>query len=320
MHEAPRLFYQLALNELDYLAPLFESAFNTPFPSGLIAWKYKQGQGESWIDGNIKNIEFHYGVLWRRAMYFGNERMAAQLVDLMGAKSSRKVSKRNTSFFRLSDFLIRERIPSQIDSDLVYGMPSQRAMRLGKHVGVYSSAGHIYLSRLPAKRRRFSRYAIKELCAEDSHLKNTAHKLWSRMLQSGQDCVMIMRDADYIVERYVHHPSDKYRFLVCSHRISCAPLGLAVVSRASNLHIHDIISHFDDMPLLLRSLQDWTAKQGIQELEMLGSKRVKSLFSRIEADSTKMEFEIMANPHMNPNELARIQDRWWFTSGDTDYF
>ena len=121
--------------------PLFKAVFGHEVPKALLEWKYSKGMGESWGGSGDCNGELllHCGLIYRQVVFEGELHRAAQLVDLMAHRKSSGLSRAQSPFFVLIKLILSRLQAPENPYCLAFGFPSERAMRLGEHLGVFRS-------------------------------------------------------------------------------------------------------------------------------------------------------------------------------------
>lgn len=309
---------RLGGDEFGIIRPLFESVFGQPISQDLLDWKYAGGRGESWaaLSGDRVPI-LHCGVWFRNVLDAGEPVRAAQLVDLMAAPKLSGLTRTTSPFTQLMRSILAT-LPCEENQDgIAFGFPSDRAMRLGEHVGVYRSVGNISkLTFAPNERRvSFSLYDRLDAIGDD-----IIERLWQKMSVDFVDHVIGIRDAEYLMQRYSRHPEKRYQFLLSCSRFTRRPLGLAVVrSDSQRVELLDIVGPRKAFPEILATCRHWMAQSNKQGATMLLSEPFATQMTAMSDRHEATEFRIMANPFSPASTLSSLNNRWWLTGGDTDY-
>lgn len=306
---------------LEQLIPLFKAVFGHAVPKPLLEWKYARGMGESWVipgEGREGPL-LHCGLIYRVVAFEGEFHRVAQLVDLMAHRKSSGLSRTQSPFFALIKLILRSIQTPENPHSLAFGFPSDRAMRLGEHLGVFRSIDS--LSDLVFEPRRPSWHGagcqevgVAEVC-------RCVDELWFRMRRGLGDCAIGCRDAAYVFHRYLSHPLKPYRFLLVNSRFFGRIVGLAIVRDHGDgeLALIDLLSSLDDVPEVFKALQGWSCKNTCKRLTFSITSRFARMFESYATESRTTEFRIMANPFTSTPVLDRLENNWWLTSGDTDY-
>ena len=312
---------QLPCTELDQIRPLFESVFGVPFSLDLMLWKYADGRGASWTAWDEeRGPAVHGGLMYRQLLFRGAPIRAAQLVDLMAGPKSRGLSREHSPFALLIRHLFDNLACPDNPDGLVYGFPSDRAMRLGERLGVFRSVDHLQeLSLLPTQRRLAPR--IRSFSPSSAGDVALLERCWSAMARDFGDFALGVRNADYVAWRYFAHPNKKYTVLVVRGRFFGSVLGVAVVGPGADgwYELLDVIGAWENVPEIMSAVQRWLASVGGRSLSFSLTRRFARQLEPFASACSDTEFRILANPRMPESSLLALSDHWWTTGGDTDY-
>lgn len=312
---------RLTDKQLHLLPPLFRSVFGVAVTPELLAWKYADGRGESWVAdvaGEDTPI-LHCGLAFRDVLMAGDRCRAAQLVDLMAAPKRAGLSREMSPFTVLMRQLLHGLARPDNPAAVAFGFPSGRAMRLGEHNGVYLAVDRWRALEFGAVRGLLGS-RLRLWRAADADDRVLADRLWQRMAKDFSLAVLGVRDAGYLVHRYCRHPEKKYVVWVVESRWRRVPLGLVVLGPGRGNHeILDLIGCREDMPEMLLAAQQWLHASGGQALNLMLTESFASQLAPFANNFSDTEFRIMANPDSPASTLAKLQGGWWLTGGDTDY-
>lgn len=312
---------RLADSELGLIGPLFEQVFQVPFNRALADWKYAEGRGESWtawLDAAAPAI--HCGLAFRTVRWQGGTCRAAQLTDLMALPKAGGLSRKHSPFVRLTRQILAGLPRPDNPQGLAFGFPSDRAMRLGEHCGVYRAVDRLFGLEFQPRRSRFAP-RCRALAGLDATDAAAAHRRWLAMAQDLADHAVGIRDPGYLAYRYLRHPAKRYTLLALSGRWLGRPLGLAVLGpgQAGHYELLDVVGAWRDVPEILAALQDWLAATGGTRIAWNLTRGFALPLAPYASACTETEFRIMANPDMPEGTLQALENRWWLTGGDTDY-
>lgn len=314
-------FRRLADAELGQIGPLFERVFQVPFNRALIEWKYAGSRGESWtgwLDSSGPAI--HCGLSFRNVRWQGADHRAAQLTDLMALPKAGGLSRRQSPFVQLTRRILAGLAGPGNPQGLAFGFPSDRAMRLGEHCGVYRAVDRLFELEFQPKRSRFApRY--RQLPALDAADAAMADRLWQSMRHGLEEHAVGIRDPEYLDRRYLQHPAKRYTLLAVHGRWLRRPAGLAVLSPGQGgcHELLDIVGAWQDLPDVLTALGDWLAAGGGTQIRWSLTGSFAQRLASLANACRETEFRIMANPEMPEASLRLLENHWWLTGGDTDY-
>lgn len=312
----------IPLAELDLIRPLFRQVFNTDISAAMLEWKYGGGRGVSYgafaPDGRLLA---HCGLFFRTVLADGVPRRIAQLGDLMALPGRYGGLSRGSSPFALLVRSVLADLPEERNPDsLAFGFPSDRAMRLGEHLGLFASIDRMHELTFAPASPSWRADRCTALHPSDSCCADTVDALWQRMASSLGSDIVGVRDAVYLEQRYFRHPLATYSCHLISSRWRGRPLGILVTrSHGGRCEILDMLAHPADMPRLLlaarRQMSDW----GAGSLTIWLTGRHAAPFRHAAESVKELEIRIMANPFSSGGDWQRFSNRWWLTGGDTDY-
>lgn len=314
---------EIAPNEMGLIKPLFLKVFKNDISDEMLTWKYACGRGKSYgafipEDGKLLA---HCGIFYRNVLADGQACRIAQLGDLMAIPGKYGGLSRASSPFALLIKQVLDGLPCKTNPDgLAFGFPSDRAMRLGKHLGLFSSIDSMYelsFTPLPPSIRadRCDTLDPGNACFTD-----IANKLWQQMTDRLGRNLIGIRNAEYLMQRYLEHPLKQYDCHLISSRWLGRPIGILITRQERDqCEILDIIADIFQMERVLSTAR--------RQMTIWGASNMKLWLTRLHAESFKgiaqafnqLEFRIMANPFSSEGRPERFSNRWWLTSGDTDY-
>ena len=315
------LVQRLDTAELPAIQPLFESVFKLPASLSLLQWKYANGRGESWVvrSSDEPSPIMHCGLCFRHVLLAGTPVRAAQLVDLMAAPKRNGLSRQQSPFTILMQQIL-DNLPRSDNPDAIaFGFPSDRAMRLGEHAGVYRAVDQWCALEFGGV-SRFSGPRVRPWRPDLPSELALADRFWQDMARDLASFTLGVRDSHYLIQRYLNHPEKKYRLWVVESRWRRHPVGLAVVGPGDGqFEIVDVLGRWDDIPEIILALQRWLNDTNGHSLTLMLTARFARQLAPFAVQCADTQFRIMANPRTPAPSLMQLQGRWWLTGGDTDY-
>lgn len=313
---------EIAFQELALIKPLFRQVFGSDISEEMLAWKYGDGQGRSYgafaPDGALLA---HCGLFYRQVLADGQPCRIAQLGDLMALPGRYGGLSRAGSPFALLIRKVLSDLPGVANPDgLAFGFPSDRAMRLGEHLGLFSSIDQIWELSFGPLPCSWCADSCQLLNPADNNFAGIANRLWQQMAKSlGNDLVGV-RDANYLEQRYFRHPLKRYDCYLVSSCWLRRPLGLLIThSDGDQCELLDIIAAPSGMKRVLQAarmrLQSWR----VACIKLWMTEQHAEKLQGLAEAASRLEFRIMANPFSSAGNPQRFASRWWLTSGDTDY-
>lgn len=312
---------RLSDDELGILPPVFLHAFGHTIDLPVLHWKYTLGRGQAWLAETAEGAPaMHCGLLFRDVLFAGQRARVAQLVDLAAAANKKGLARRNGAFSHLMRHILDELPCAENPHGIAVGFPSGRAMRLGEHMGVYHAIDHLYDLRFSCAERQ-GRFGL--ICQPVIALPSApiVDRLWQSMASELSDAALAWRDAAYMNWRFVQHPQNCYRLLVCRGFFLRRLHALLVVRYGDDgiCHLIDVLAPPSILPDVLAALGAWCSKNKLQEIHFSLTQRFAQQLAPLAAECKPSEIRIMANPHTSAEILMHFRNNWWLTSGDTDY-
>lgn len=305
---------------LSVLQPLFETVFKHPVSLALLHWKYGDQRGESWLAESADGQPtVHCGLYFRDVRLRGRVLRVPQLVDLMAPPKSGGLTRTESPFALLMRKILADLPRADNPDGVAFGFPSDRAMRLGEHMGVYRAVDRMMELEFAPKRRRFGpRWRVlSSVSALDAVVLND---LWTAMSGDLSACALGVRDVGYLQQRYLAHPEKRYTLLLVESHWWRRPIGLAVIGQGEDRReLLDVVSCWDNVPAVIGAAQAWLAESAAQSLTFLLTERFARQLASLAVRCEPSQFRIMANPFSPPSSIAALERQWWLTGGDTDY-
>ncbi len=311
---------RLADDEFALLQPMFEAVFKHPVSLELLRWKYADQRGESWIvESADGQPSLHCGLYFRDVILGGEILRTAQLVDLMAPTKSRGLSRTESPFAALMRTILAALPRPNNPAGVAFGFPSERAMRLGEHMGVYRAVDQLMeLEFAPIHRRSGPRRRVlSSISATDAAKVNG---LWTRMARDLSAFAVGVRDVGYLQQRYLAHPEKRYTLVLIESFWRNKAIGLAVIGPGDDRReLLDVICSLKNVPYVINAAQCWMAENAGKALLFSLTKRFTRPLESFAVRCETTQFRIMCNPFSTPECIASLENRWWLTGGDTDY-
>lgn len=313
---------ELREGDIADFAALFREAFNTEIPLPLWHWKYGEGRGHGIIARRGERIIAHYGCTRRRALYFGRPIMALQMCDVMVDPRERGVMTKQGAMFLTTATMLELYLGLQ-PADLPFGFPSGRHERLGERLGLYAEVGRIAELRWPAlPGRPHLSTRVRHLDRNDHDgNRNLVAELWEAMSRDLREAILLIRDWDYLVYRYLDNPIHRYEFILVTSRFSGKPLGLLVLRRIDDdtVELLDLIGSLDRVPMLIDQARRLTGRWGARSLFSWITRQHIEHFLTSDVSITDPDVSIPTNVWVDGPSVESLKDRWWLMSGDTEF-
>lgn len=314
------LIRRLQDDKLALVQPLFQTVFKHSVSLALLRWKYAEGRGESWLvaseDGQAL---IHCGLFFRDVLLDGCLIRAAQLVDLMALPKAGGLARADSPFAVLMRKILNDLPRSDNPQGMAFGFPSDRAMRLGEHMGVYRAVDSLMeLEFAPIHRRVKPRWRLLDAVSASDVL--VLDELWRKMCCDLAEFPLGVRDAQYLQQRYLAHPERRYTLLLVESFWLRSPIGLAVIGPGDERReLLDVVCAWENVPEVIGAAQCWLAENSGKALIFSLTERFAVQIAPFAVRCDPTQFRIMGNPFSSVACLESLKGRWWLTGGDTDY-
>jgi len=308
--------------ELPVITPLFCRIFKTDISEEMLAWKYGDGRGRSYgiftVEGELLA---HCGIFYRQVHADATPCRIAQLGDLMALPGRYGGVSRSRSPFAQLIQKVLDDLPAADNPDaLAFGFPSDRAMRLGEHLGLFSSIDRMWELQFSPLPTDGGGDRCLDLDFDSSDFIHNVDRLWRGMADDLGNDLLGVRDGCYLRQRYGSHPQHRYRCHLVRSRWLRRPLGILVTRLdGEQCELLDLVAPRSNMQRLLTAARQQLPAWGAVTMKLWLTEHHAALVQHQADHVAPLEFRIMANPFSSGNRPERFANRWWLTGGDTDY-
>lgn len=306
------------------LHALFRRAFGGDISTAEWRWKYPHPGGLSLLAMRAGRVIAHYGGQTRQLSCLGQSLAAVQVSDIMVDPGEPATLGRNTPFRAIATtFAATTSGPGRTHA-FVFGFPSPRASRLGERLGMYTRVDTLRHYRWPTAGRRVGR--LRRLTPAE--LMEHGDMLWQRQAaRLADDWVLGVRDAAWIRQRYVEHPSDAYAALASMDIWGRMQAAALFREREATWELIDLLGeprHYRRLVLGLgREAHIRAGKPLIGWLTpavLVWLPEPRSVVS--DGGGAGPEFDWLPVTIAGPEHQSwapQLKDHCWMTGGDTDY-
>lgn len=299
---------------------LFVAAFQqSPSPEWHV-WKYAVGGGEAvglWQEDG--RLVAHYAGFPRELRWRGQPVAAIQIGDVMVAPEVRGLLTRKGPFFQVCWRFFTSRVGAGKKYRLAFGFPNERHLRLGMALDLYHDAGTIRQVSWPARQTDLPWNWRWAPLAEEA-LEKSAGCAWHSMARDFSDCVVGVRDAAYVRQRFLNRPDRRYR-IFCLRRWPFGGVEALAVMRIepAQAELLDVIGPRSAFPLVAQAAATEAARAGAPMLTAWASPLVQTLCSNsgAEVGGTVAHLAVARASDFAAEEVANAP--WWWMGGDTDF-
>lgn len=300
---------------------LFAEAFGHTPDDRWYHWKYSRGRGEAvglWNESG--QLVAHYAGLPRTLLWHGKRMEAVQIGDVMVLPQVRGLMTRKGPFFQVCTRFFDSRVGEGKSYRLAFGFPSQRHVQLGVTLGLYHNAGKIHLLRWAARSKHISPWWRWSPLAENSiTLEQQVTETWEAMARDMGDCVLGVRDLDYLRWRFLERPDKQYR-LFCLRRWPTGSTAAIVVMRFAEgcAELLDVIGARNTFKMAIQAAIAEAARAGAAELTAWASPASAAAIGiGAVVEESGASLAIARASALTADEVTAAQ--WWWLGGDTDF-
>lgn len=309
-------------NDKAAIRELFEEVFAPEKMSdALWQWKYGDGRGlgiVAWRDGKMVA---HYGGIVRHIRYFGEEKLAVQIADVMVLAKERGFLTRRGAFFLTASTFPEKYVGYNARFWLGYGFPTQRAMKVAERLGLYAPVGKMMQlgwQSSAAKPHLLTR--IRHLHQHNKKNKKIINKLWNNMTDSLQTALVGVRDWNYVQHRYFSHPHKQYEVLLISKRFTNQALAVVVIRREDETcRIIDFIGDLKYLAETIKQIRRMAAIWGMKQVIVWITANFTKVFPQQDVEEHDLDIIIPHTIWSQAVPPAEIEGHWWLMGGDTDF-
>lgn len=306
-------------NKNDEWLELFEHIFSAKMSRDFLKWKYRDakalGMGLLYED---KLIAF-YGAMPRDISYKGTILKAVQIGDVMVHPSQRGAFTKKGAFYRVAFSYINEKIGKNKDYSLAFGFPSKRAYSLGKRLELYDAVDSLVeLSWDITNSKNFTLYKARDFNISDIKMAND---IWRKMAKSLNGSLVGTRDEKWLKERYLNHPDSPYTILTIHLLFSAKAIAFVILKehQDGNIELVDLITDVELIPNALEAIFSYYRKKNKKRVFCWITRSHSFLYDKTKPHTHNLDIIIPFITYNSCMDIAKIKDRWFLMSGDTDF-
>lgn len=303
---------------------LFEKSFDAPFDSEIWQWKYGDGRGRAVCVRDANKLHAHYGGAPRDILYFGEQRKAMQICDVMVLPQYRSFVSRDTLFFKTAATLLEQQVGNCAEHLLGFGFPNKRVLRMAQRLGLYDVTDQFVEIDYPLdeESQNVHNYVVDTFEHESQRAEEQVNALWQSMAGSFQDKIIGLRDWDYLRYRYFTHPlwaRGEYECLAIRDATQSDPLALALLKpHEGGRLLMDLVGDVQMFPELLAVLRDYLAQRSLSLRSRITHAHAP-LLSLAHSNQHELGIEIPCNIWTRGPAADTLRGAWWLTAGDMDF-
>jgi hypothetical protein len=297
------------------IAVLFQEVFGHPLSPELWEWKYMNGHGNAVLASRDGVLIAHYGGIYREILLCGKPEWAYGGSDVMVHPKERGVMTRQ------GPFLLTAATTAEMYGPVAFGFPTERAMLVAERMGLYSKAGQMREVRWGPETTGFRwRSRLHILTRGNAADQEMVDGLWRAMANDLHEGVVGVRDWQYLEQRFFAHPHNHYDVLMVISRLNGRPLGVMVLRRLENTcELLDVIAPLANLDVTVDQARRMTARWELAYLYCWITSNYAHLFTACAGKEEALNVFIPTSCWTDDPRVDMLKDRWWLTSGDTDF-
>lgn len=323
MTAAPLEVRHLTAADKPAMLALFKAVFGHEMSEALHAWKYRpdhSGAVGVFRDGRLVA---HYAGVGADIVCEGQHARAIQVVDVMVGKEERNAVREQSPFFLAATRFLQDYIGYGNPYLLGYGFPNNRTMQLAEHLKLYAPVGsmsELTMSVTTAPCMADVRWTWRALTVENFQ-KYAARldSLWRDMQESLLEAILVRRNSQRILYRYLQHPQNQYDAWLLQTLLGNVKALVVVKREAERVLLMDVLAPLDDFPEVLRLTAIEATRRFAMPLVAWVSTSRLSRVAPPQAIVKALPISTPANIWADGPKPAELQDKWWLMAGDTDF-
>jgi hypothetical protein len=200
-----------------------------------------------------------------------------------------------------------------------FGFPSRKPFAVAARLGIYQEVDQITEMRWKVVRVLPDwKVRSKPVSLADEADVNVC---WSEMAMAMKGSILGVRDWQYVVRRYLKHPSVAYTVLMVRARLTGRPLGVVVLRDRGQdeLELIDLIGKpFNFMALVRAALRHGHLLNRSYLMAWVTSSHC-DLLKVWSPVAEPLDVLIPANVWSKGPSTSDLKDQWWLMGGDTDF-
>jgi GNAT superfamily N-acetyltransferase len=294
---------------------LFKEVFGREMSFEEWVWKYSGAKSERvWSSVAVtetNEVVAHYGGMPKRMIFNGREIKGIAIGDVMVHPKYRGLN-----VFRKVVALL----PQETEKHgfvLGYGFPNERALRLPEKLGLYEKVEDVSEACKEVQfYRNLPRYAYRffPLQYDDRRID----RLWEKV--KGGIHLAVIRDREYLSERYQRHPLYTYELWGLRRRWEMRLSGIAILRREKErMLLIDFVCPLDLLGPFFQKIENYVYTTGIKRLVFWFPDYLRE---RVASGGFSIYPSGTSIPRTNREKWltkAEIEGKFFYAMGDTDF-
>lgn len=318
----------------DAMRGLFERVFGSPMSAGRWQWKYGEGRGVAVGLWSGDGLVAHYGGFTRSVLFHGRPARACQVGDVMVLPSANRSLSRAGPMSQVGATFAAFEVGYGLPHLVGYGFPSARAFGVAQRLGLYAEVDQIvqveWSDPPPAAPPTVRAERIDVQAARRPDVRQAIDRSWAAMAAALTGSIVGVRDAAWLVYRYLEHPELDYEVWRVRSRWLRRDLGLVVLRRhAQHVELLDVVGPPGHMAALVNHARRRTAELGQALLRCWVTRSHLEWLvpGHAQADASAphsprvvdIGVRVPTTIHTEGPPLEHLRGRWWLMGGDADF-
>jgi hypothetical protein len=255
----------------------------------------------------------------RDILWMGTPQLGIQIGDVMVHPEHKSSLSRKGPFQMAASTFLEQTLSKGAPFWAGFGFPNQRAMLVARKLRLYEPVDQISLLSWQAKAKDWPwRWVLSEVGPHELGFIDT---LWAQMAQAFVGSVLGRRDQAYVQVRYMSHPTIHYKILRLRHKVWRHDLGCLVVRHHSDhrLEVMDWIAPPKNFSHLIGAARYLASQMDCTEAYTWVTQSHEHLLMGPDTQRELLDVVIPSNSWVEGNATGAPQNKWWLTSGDTDF-
>lgn len=298
---------------------LFAAAFGQDYVQGLWTWKYGNKRGRAVLARNGGRLVAFYGSTERRIRFFGHAGVALQICDVMVAPKERGILTKKGIMFQTAAAYLEGYLCAQSNT-IAYGFPTKRHMRLGEKLGLYAEVARMAELRWTGLRCTADRWSVRLGRLRPGESLNWVIDAWERMAHSLTGSICVERDLEYLLYRYLEHPTRDYLLYRVSTSVTRRLIGgIVLQAHDDGVELVDVIGPRHQFKRLVGAAQSVAAASPTRTLYCWVTDGFVKEFADDNCTVTDLGLSVPTNVWVNGPDPQLMRDKWFLMSGDTEF-
>jgi len=298
---------------------LFAEAFGQEYDQRLWNWKYANGRGRAVLARKAGRLVAYYGSTERRLRFFGEAGAGLQICDVMVAPKERGVLTKKGVMFQTAAAYLEAYLGVQ-GQTLAYGFPTKRHMRLGERLGLYAEVAKMTELRWTGLKLSSEQSSVRVRSANLSENSTWITDAWKQMARSLKGNICVERDLQYMLYRYVQHPTRDYQLYLVSTRLTRRLIGGIVLQTCDDaVELVDVIGPRKQFKRLAAAAKLVAAATPSRTLYCWITDTFAEEFADDNCVSTDLGLSVPTNVWVQGPDPQRLRGKWFLMSGDTEF-